>query len=74
MSVHRAATVPTKVRLSAAWERVAASAATFVGKSLRGVPGYGAVGASVIFAEQIWHPLMWGAAAAWLLIIDRKMP
>ena len=74
MSVHRAATVPTRVRLSAAWERVATGAATFAGKSLRGIPGYAAVGASIIFAEQIWHPLMWGTAAVWLLIIDRKMP
>jgi len=74
VSVHRAATLPAKARLTAGWARVAGSAAEVVGKSLRGAPGYAAIITSVVFAAQVWQPLAWAAATAWLLIIDRKMP
>lgn len=74
MSVHRAVTAPPSARLIAAWDRVAGSAAQIVGKSLRGAPGYAAIVTSVVFTAQVWQPLAWATATAWLLIIDRKMP
>lgn len=74
VSVHRAATMPAKTRLTAGWARLAGGVAEVAGKSLRGAPGYAAIVTSVVFAAEVWQPLAWATATVWLLIIDRKMP